>query len=117
MRHKTRVDIEGLRGLLEATTKVAPPLPWSDVEWWGNIIAADPKHGHLCRWSIGREAGALIVAAVNALPSLLDEVARARQLEKYASYEHEPKCAVLYDKYGGPELDCTCGLDAARGVE
>jgi len=74
-------DANELRALLDAAHE--SPLPW-ERSGWGIIVGGD---GQWIAMEIGACAGALSVAAVNALPELLDTIDRVSEeaLNEYAA--------------------------------
>ena len=106
---------------LRALLAKATPGPWKHARIGGGRVIREavfgaPRGPHVCtvpndRPLLEREAdAALIVAAVNALPAILDAL-------KYAT--HTRDCKWVEQPSGPPVyhvgLDCTCGLDAALG--
>ncbi len=132
----TAIDLEGLRALLEKAT----PGPWRDRKiryggysidselmcmnglraWFsiGNVYARDDAEKLMSEGAMGdaKDDVALIVAAVNALPALLDAIQAAAEREKGLETEIEGLRAALgpfakfADRFGDTARDDSWNL-------
>ena len=90
-------DLKRLRELLEKAT----PRPWQVARGGSGMHIVDPE-AHWIAECISSHDRAFIVAAINALPALLDRLEKAEQLYQEVRERHGPR-----------DQDVTCSLCAA----